>query len=108
MLAVPDLMVLACRPSEVTASSMALPQQIARFEAIEAIAEPVTRPDVAPRIRRCTFRRLSRISSGGAPAYGVNCLYPDRKLPLPIGDLESSLAICESCSASHIFRPDED
>ncbi len=62
----------------------------------------------AARIRRCTFRRLSRIPFGSAPAYEVTCLYPDRRLPLPIGDLESSLFICDACTASHIFRPDED
>jgi hypothetical protein len=38
----------------------------------------------------------------------VSCLYPDRRLPLPLGDLESSAAVCATCAAEHIFRPDED
>jgi hypothetical protein len=62
----------------------------------------------APRIRRCTFRRLSRIAADSGQAYEVNCLYPDRRIPLPIGDLDTSLEICGSCTAGHIFRPDED
>jgi hypothetical protein len=40
--------------------------------------------------------------------YEASCLYPDRRLPLPLGALESSAAICASCTADHIFRPDED
>jgi hypothetical protein len=40
--------------------------------------------------------------------YDVSCLYPDRRLPLPLGDMTSSLPICAECSAGHIFRPDED
>jgi hypothetical protein len=95
---------------------MALPAQIARTEPIGApVAEPVAAPAVtamarpsSARVRRCTFRRLSRVSREDAYAYAVSCLYPDRKLPLPLGDAASSLPICEACSASHIFRPDED
>ena len=40
--------------------------------------------------------------------YDVECLYPDRKLPLPLGDLDAATPICNVCTASHIFRPDED
>lgn len=80
---------------------MALLQQITE-------PEPTGAPQTAPRIRRCTFRRLSRVPVSGGVTYDVTCLYPDRRLPLPIGDAESGLAICSACSASHIFRPDED
>ena len=62
----------------------------------------------APRIRRCTFRRLSRVDAGPESGYEVSCLYPDRRVPLPLGSMESSLEICGPCAASHIFRPDED
>jgi hypothetical protein len=62
----------------------------------------------APRIRRCTFRRLSRVASSPEAGYEVSCLYPDRRVPLPLGGMESSLEICGPCVASHIFRPDED
>jgi hypothetical protein len=84
---------------------MALPQRISELD-------PAAEPEKARRIRRCTFRRLSRIageSSGdSAAAYEVSCLYPDRRVPLPLGGAETSAAICAACTADHIFRPDED
>ena len=40
--------------------------------------------------------------------YDVECLFPDRKIQIPLGDLESAMPICNSCTAPHIFRPDED
>jgi hypothetical protein len=40
--------------------------------------------------------------------FEVECLYPDRKVPIPLGDLESAMPICNDCIAPHIFRPDED
>ena len=40
--------------------------------------------------------------------FDVECLYPDRRVPIPLGDLESALPICNSCVAPHTFRPDED
>ena len=70
--------------------------------------EPAVEPSTAPRVRRCTFRRLSRVARGDDVSYEASCLYPDRRMPLPIGDSETGLAICRSCTASHIFRPDED
>ena len=70
--------------------------------------EPAAAPVAARRIRRCTFRRLSRVEATGGPAYEVSCMYPDRRLPLPLGDLESSASVCSCCVADHVFRPDED
>jgi hypothetical protein len=80
---------------------MALPQRIGQLDVV-----PVAQS--AQRIRRCTYRRLSRIEAGGQAGYEVSCLYPDRRLPLPLGDAESSAAICAACTADHVFRPDED
>jgi hypothetical protein len=80
---------------------MALPQRIVEIEADAA-------PAGAPRIRRCTFRRLSRLQVAGRTVYEASCLYPDRRLPLPLGELEASAGICAACTADHIFRPDED
>jgi hypothetical protein len=40
--------------------------------------------------------------------YEVECLFPERKVPIPLGDLESATPVCNACSAAHIFRPDED
>jgi hypothetical protein len=76
-----------------------------------AVEAPVL-PDpshLAPhRIRRCTFRRLIRVDPRGERRYDVECLYPDRKLAIPLGDLDSATPICNACTAAHIFRPDED
>jgi len=60
------------------------------------------------RIRRCTFRRLVQVDSTPAPIYDVECLFPERRLPIPLGDLEIATPICNACTAAHIFRPDED
>lgn len=60
------------------------------------------------RIKRCTFRRLIDIEAGADRVYDVECLFPDRKVPIPLGDLESATPICNACTAPHIFRPDED
>ena len=88
---------------------MALPQRITEFEPIAVPAEvPVAAPAAAPRIRRCTFRRLSRVSGNSEAVYEASCLYPDRRVPLPLGDLDAGLGSCADCMASHIFRPDED
>ena len=60
------------------------------------------------RIKRCTFRRLIDVEAGSDRVYDVECLFPDRKIPIPLGDLESATPICNACTAPHIFRPDED
>jgi hypothetical protein len=62
----------------------------------------------ARHLRRCTYRRLSAVRKGSLPIYDVACLYPDRAVSVPLGDLESARPICDSCTANHIFRPDED
>ena len=72
----------------------------------------VVEPDpyrLAPqRIKRCTFRRLIQIQSGPERLYDVECLLPDRRLPIPLGNLDAAMPICNACTAPHIFRPDED
>ena len=62
----------------------------------------------AQRIRRCTYRRLIQLDVAGDRATEVECLFPDRHLPIPLGDLDSAMPICNACTAPHIFRPDED
>jgi hypothetical protein len=79
-----------------------------------ALPLPVVTPDpeayrLAPqRIKRCTFRRLIQVESGEERLYDVECLLPDRRVPIPLGNLESAAPICNSCTALHTFRPDED
>jgi hypothetical protein len=79
-----------------------------------ALPLPVVTPEqeayrLAPhRIRRCTFRRIIHLEGATERVYDVECLYPDRKVPIPLGDLDSATPICNACTAAHIFRPDED
>ena len=80
------------------------------------LATPVSQPPLeadlsrlAPhRIKRCTYRRLISLDRPHERIYEVEYLYPDRKVPVPIGDLDTSMPICNACTAAHIFRPDED
>ena len=60
------------------------------------------------RIKRCTFRRLIHLESGTDRLYDVECLLPDRRVPIPLGTLDAATPICNSCTAPHTFRPDED
>jgi hypothetical protein len=62
----------------------------------------------AHRIRRCTYRRLVSLDRADERMYEVECLFPDRRLPVPLGDLDSATPICNACTAPHIFRADED
>ncbi|MDH4143323.1 MAG: hypothetical protein OEV61_11990 [Chloroflexota bacterium] len=79
-----------------------------------ALPLPVIPPEpdayhLAPhRIKRCTFRRLIDVQAGSDRIYDVECLFPDRKVPIPLGDLGSAAPICNTCTAPHIFRADED
>ncbi len=71
------------------------------------LVEPA--PEVArDHLRRCTFRRLSLVRRRPVPLYSVDCLYPDRAVAIPLGDLASARPICDACVAAHVFRPDED
>ena len=60
------------------------------------------------RIKRCTYRRLVSLDRATERIYEVECLFPDRKIPVPLGDLDAAMPICNACTAAHIFRPDED
>jgi hypothetical protein len=60
------------------------------------------------RIKRCTYRRLVALDRPRERVYEVECLYPDRKVPIPLGDLDSATPVCNACTAAHIFRADED
>jgi hypothetical protein len=51
---------------------------------------------------------LIRVEPRGERRYDVECLVPDRKLAIPLGDLDAATPICNACTAAHIFRPDED
>jgi hypothetical protein len=72
---------------------------------VTLVVEPLL---AAPRIRRCTFRRVTAVDRRRERTYDVDCLFPDRLLPMPLGDMESSIPICNTCTATGVFRADED
>jgi hypothetical protein len=79
-----------------------------------ALPLPIVSPDpdvyrLAPhRIRRCTFRRIIHVDAMSERVFDVECLFPERRVPMPLGNLDSATPICNACTAAHIFRPDED
>jgi hypothetical protein len=82
--------------------------------ALPLTAPTADRPENDParlapyRIKRCTYRRLVALDRAKERIYEVECLFPDRKVPVPLGDLDSAMPVCNACTAAHIFRPDED
>jgi hypothetical protein len=79
-----------------------------------ALPLPVMDPEVdahrlgPARIRRCSFRRVIDAGAVSRRAYDVECLYPERTVPIPLGNLESARPICNACCATGIFRADEE
>jgi len=73
-----------------------------------ARSEPEAYRLATARIRRCTYRRLLAVDPRSAHRYEVECLFPNRILPMPLGDLPAATPICNACTAAHIFRADED
>ena len=64
------------------------------------------------RLRRCTFRRIDQVATPPgrtrSNGYEVMCLYGEADEPMNLGDIEAARPICNACTASGIFRPDED
>jgi hypothetical protein len=64
------------------------------------------------RLRRCTFRRIDRVAAlpgrSRRSDYEVMCLYGGLDEPMALGDIDAARTICDACTASGIFRPDED
>jgi len=94
---------------------------IARPVPIPAISRPAEKTRSAPpaqmqaqaipatRFRRCTFRRLEATSMGrNLTVYSVECMFPDRVTPIPLGDLNSAHPVCANCTNPGIFRADSD
>jgi len=87
---------------------MALPQPAAPAAPATAHPEVEGTRLAAHRIKRCNYRRLISLERPRERVYEVECLYPKHKLPIPLGDLDSAMPICNACTAPHIFRADED
>ena len=108
------------RPADLDAISAPLPSAPVLPAPAPELGVPVPLRDapepqmVTPvgRLRRCTFRRIDSVapppSRANGVGYEVMCLYGSRDEPLALGDITAARHICETCTASGIFRPDED
>jgi hypothetical protein len=60
------------------------------------------------RIRRCRVRHVSIIPGADGPAVQVDCLLGGRDYPLPLGTMDEARPICNACTATTVWRADED
>jgi hypothetical protein len=73
----------------------------------DALADAAPAAGSAAHLRRCWFRRLTRVEAGGLAVYEVQCLLLDRQ-GVPLGDLDAARDVCNTCQAAGVFRPDEE
>jgi len=60
------------------------------------------------RIRRCRVRHVSILPAGDGPRVQVDCLLGGSQYPLPLGTLDDARPICNACTATTVWRIDED
>jgi hypothetical protein len=60
------------------------------------------------RIRRCRVRHVSIVAGAATPRVQVDCLLGGRDYPLPLGTMDEARAICNACTATTVWRADED
>jgi hypothetical protein len=77
--------------------------------AIESI-EPAQRLPIPRqgRIRRCRVRHVSIVAGAELPTVQVDCLLGGRDFPLPLGTMDEARPICNACTATTVWRADED
>lgn len=60
------------------------------------------------RIRRCRVRHVSIVPSDARPTVQVDCMLGGRDHPLSLGTLDEARLICNACTATTVWRADED
>ncbi len=60
------------------------------------------------RIRRCSVRHVTLLPSRSGATVQVDCLLGGRDHPLPLGTMEEARPICNACTATTVWRADED
>jgi hypothetical protein len=79
--------------------------------ALETVDSPERMPIPRQgRIRRCRVRHVSIVpgADGGPPDVQVDCLLGGREYPLPLGTMDEARPICNACTATTVWRADED
>lgn len=59
-------------------------------------------------IRRCRVRHVSIVSGAPQPSVQVDCLLGGREHSLSLGTMDEARAICNACTATTVWRIDED
>jgi hypothetical protein len=115
----PPVTIARRRTTTLDALGVAVPAPVAAPAGVRRLDVPVTPRDVpapeavapAGRLRRCTFRRVDTIAALSGrmqkTSYVLVCLYGDSDSPLALGDVDAARPVCEACTATGIFRPDE-
>jgi hypothetical protein len=60
------------------------------------------------RIRRCRVRHVAIVPGDKLPSVQVDCLLGGRDHPLPLGTMDEARPICNACTATTVWRADED
>lgn len=62
------------------------------------------------KIRRCRVRHVALAATAGArsPIVQVTCLLGGIEHPQPLGSLDEARPICNACTATTVWRLDED
>lgn len=89
-----------------------LPRPIAQGSSNVAL-EPIDSRARAPiprggRIRRCRVRYVEIVPGRDEPMVQVSCLLGGLEHPLPLGTMDEARPICNACTATTVWRADED
>jgi hypothetical protein len=60
------------------------------------------------RIRRCRVRHVTIVAGASEPTVRVDCLLGGPENPLPLGTMDEARPICNACTATTVWRIDED
>jgi hypothetical protein len=60
------------------------------------------------RIRRCRVRQVSILPGPDGRTVQVDCLLGGPEHPLPLGTMDEAREICNLCTATTVWRADED
>jgi len=60
------------------------------------------------KIRRCRVRHVSIVPGAPEPSVQVDCLLGGSDHPLPLGTMDEARPICNACTATTVWRIDED
>ncbi len=77
--------------------------------AIEQISDEGRMPTPrGGRIRRCRVRHVTILPGRTGAEVAVDCLLGGPEHPLPLGTMDEARLICNACTATTVWRADED